>query len=208
MARPSTVRCRMTATIAETASQTNSAFGIPRMCSGRKRAHEIGGRGLGREAAGIGDHQSAHDRVDAKREDHRGHAKIGDAEAVDEADHEADRETDRDRPGAADRGRHHRGRGQRPGNGKVDLRDQDDDHHPGRDDPEEGADLQLLQEIVRRQQRRAAKSLPGVSRAGDEDRDDEQRRDQDRPVVARRLEDGRKARSPEELQRVLHPQHA
>ena len=124
-------------------------------------------RGLRREAAGMGDHQAAHHRVDAKREDHRGNAQIGDAEAVDEADDEADREADRDRPGPADRGRHHRGGGQRPGHGKVDLRDQDDHHHPGGDDAEEGADLQLLQQIVRREQRRAAEPLPGVGGAGD-----------------------------------------
>ena len=37
-------------------------------------------------------------RIDAEREDHRRHAQIGDAEAVDEADGEADAEADRDRP--------------------------------------------------------------------------------------------------------------
>ena len=33
MKRPSTVRCRMTATITETPIQTKSAFGIPKVCS-------------------------------------------------------------------------------------------------------------------------------------------------------------------------------
>ena len=92
----------------------------------------------------------------------------------------------------ADRGRHHCGRGQRPRDGKIDLRDQNDEHLPGGDDPEESADLQLLQEIVRREQRRAAEPVPGIAGSGDQDGDDEQRRDQDRPVVARRLKDGRK----------------
>ena len=95
----------------------------------------------------MGHHQPAHDRVDAKGEDHRGNAEIGDAKPVDEADDEADRETDWNRPGAADRGRHHCGRGQRPRDGKVDLGDQNDNHLPGGDDPKEGADLQLLQKI-------------------------------------------------------------
>ena len=165
---------------------------MPRTCSAASDAHEIGGLGVGSEAAGVGHHQPAHHRVHAKGEDHRGNAQIGDPEPVDHADQKPDREADRNRPGAPDRGRHHRRRGQRPGDGKVDLRDQNDDHLPGGDDAEEGADLQLLEEIARREQRRAAELAPGVGGSGDEDRDDEQRRDQDRAVVARRLEDGRK----------------
>ena len=41
---------------------------------------------LRREAAGVEDHQALRHRVHAEREDHRRRAKVGDAEAVDEAD--------------------------------------------------------------------------------------------------------------------------
>ena len=38
--------------------------------------------------------------------------------------------------------------GERPGHREVDMAEQDDEHHAGRDDAEEGADLELLQQVV------------------------------------------------------------
>src|SRR5574337_1177000 len=163
MARPSLVRCRIAATIAETAIQTKTAFGTPNT----------------RPAASV--------RM-------RSVAAVCGAKPVHDPDRKADRKANRDRPRPADRGRHHRGGGQRPRYRKIDLRDEDDEHRPRCDDAEERPDLQLLQKIGRRERRRAAEALPGVHRAGDEDRHDEEGRDEDRPVVARGLEDGGKRR--------------
>ena len=56
------------------------------MRAGGEVAHQRRRLGLRREAAGMGDHQAAHHRVDAEGEDHRGDAQVGDAEAVEEAD--------------------------------------------------------------------------------------------------------------------------
>ncbi|MGY4434226.1 hypothetical protein ACVWWO_006703 [Bradyrhizobium sp. F1.13.1] len=90
--------------------------------------------------------------------------------------------------GTADRGRHHGRGGERPGHRQIDLRDQDHDHHAGRDDPEERTDLQLLQKIGRRQQGSAAETGECVNRTRDENDDDERRRNQDRAIVAREAE--------------------
>ena len=53
-------------------------------------------RSCGAKPAGVDDHQSLGDGVGAEGEDHRGHAKVGDANAIDEADAKAARDTDRD----------------------------------------------------------------------------------------------------------------
>ena len=55
---------------------------------------------------------------------------------------------DRDRHGAADRGGHHGGGGQGPGHRKIDVAEQDDEHHAGGDDAQERADLELLQQVA------------------------------------------------------------
>ena len=41
---------------------------------------------------------------------------------------------------------------ERPGHRQVDVAEQDDQHHAGGDDAEEGADLELLQQVGRRQE--------------------------------------------------------
>ena len=58
---------------------------------------------LRREAAGMDDHQPLRDRVDRQRDDHRGNAQIGDADAVDEAERDAAADAERNRQRLADR---------------------------------------------------------------------------------------------------------
>ena len=93
------------------------------------------------------------------------------------------------------------------------MAEQDHHHHAGRDDAEEGADLELLQQVLRLQQRRRALRQHRVGGAGAQDQDDEGAGDQDRSVVAAEAErpaavrDRFGQRSSEDLQPVLQPQH-
>jgi hypothetical protein len=103
---------------------------------------------------------------------------------VDDTDEQADSKTDRDRRRTADRSRYHRGGCQRPWRRKIDLGNKDHQHHAGCDDAEKGSDLQLLKEISRGDKRRTPEMLPSICRAGDQDRDNEERGDKDWPIVA------------------------
>ena len=81
---------------APTTAQTITAFGMPSIdAAGREIAHRRRGGILRREAAGVDDHQALRDRVDGQRDDHRGDAQIGDADAVDEAERDAAEDAER-----------------------------------------------------------------------------------------------------------------
>jgi hypothetical protein len=88
----------------------------------------------------------------------------------------------------ADRRRYHGGGRQCPGHRQIDLADQDDDHHPGSHDAEESADLQLLQQIGRRQQRGTAEMSDRITGTRHQADEHEQGRNEDRAVVARQAD--------------------
>ena len=54
--------------------------------------------------------------------------------------------------GPVGRGSHHPADPHRPGHREIDVAKKDDQHHAGGDDAEEGRDLELLQQIVERQE--------------------------------------------------------
>ena len=112
---------------------------------------------------------------------------------------------DRASPGRpADGGRHHRRGRQRPGHRKVDVAEQDDQHHPGGDDAQEGADLELLQQVAGIEEGEVALGRQRVGRAEGQDHQHEQARDRDRAVVGGELEHRRSAH---QLQAVAHAEH-
>ena len=198
---PVDVRFRNASTATETAAQTQQRHGQPADLGDRQVLHQLGGPGLRREAAGVGDHEPAQHRVDAEREDHRRHAQVGHPHPVDEPDQQPDAESGRDRGGPADgRGHHRRGR-DRPRHRQVDVTEQDHEHHAGGDDPEERADLQLLEQVRRRQQRRGALGAHRVRGADREDHDDEAAGEQDRAVLLLQ------AHQRNSSSVFLHPQH-
>ena len=91
------------------------------------------------EAAGMQHHQALRHRVDAEREDHRGNAQIGDAQAVDQAEDQpaghAEGQCERlagIAPPAARRGRHHAADRHHPGDRQIDMAQQNDQHGAGR----------------------------------------------------------------------------
>ncbi len=112
----------------------------------------------GEKPAGVHDHQSLRDRVHRQRDDHRRDAKERHAGAADQpqrdaaADAHRNRQRLAERPPAGGRRRHHPADGNDPRHRQVDLAEQDDDHHAGRDDAEERCDLKLLQQVLRRQE--------------------------------------------------------
>jgi len=106
----------------------------------------------------------------------------GHAEPVHQADQQADAEPHRDRPRAAHRGRQHGAGRDRPRHRQIDVPEQDHDHHAGRDGAEERGDLELLQQIDRRDERRGALRRQRVGGAGDQDDEDEAAGDQRRAV--------------------------
>ncbi len=103
-------------------------------------------------------HQSLGDGVDGQRDDHRGNAQIGDADAVEKSQRDAAKQTERnrqrlaDRPVGRGRGRHHAAHRHHPGYREVDLAEQDHDHHAGGDDAEKRGHLELLEQVGRRQE--------------------------------------------------------
>ncbi len=157
--------------------------------------------GLRREAARVEHHEAAHHGVHAQGEDHRGHAQVGDAEAVHDADREPHREAHGDRQRPAHGAGQHGAGGQGPGHGEVDVAQQDDEHHAGRDDAQEGADLELLEEVGWREEARLALGPQRVDRAQRQDDEDEAAGDDDRAVLGR--EPQRHYRHPKSSRRFL-----
>ena len=150
-------------------------------------AHERRDGVLRRKPAGVEHHQALRHRVHAERENHRRCAEVSNPEPVDEADQHAREDTERDGQRVAGRlaeepgrgGRHHRAHGDRPRDRKVDVAEQDDQHHPCRHHTEEGGGQELLRQVLPRQE------VGVVERTKEQEKQDAGERDRRRLVDAR-----------------------
>ena len=177
------VRLRRKTAPTPTTAQTMQRIGqAESQIAGRQRPHRRRRQILRGKAAGMHHHQPLRDGVDRERDDHRGNAEVGDAEAIHEPEPDAagDAEGNGERlaRGAPTgrRRRHHAADRDDPGHREVDLAEQDDDHRARRDDAEKRGDLQLLQQILRREE--AAR----IDRPDEQERDDAGEGDRDRAV--------------------------
>ncbi len=168
-----------------------TGLGMPRTSPLASHSIAVGRHRGRREAAGEHHHEAAQHDVDAEREDHRRHAEIGDAEAVEDADQQADAEADRESPSGPPQAVasiaeaamvHGTDRSIWPSRTTIIM--------PAATMPRKDATLSWRMQIGRREQRQRALEHHRVDGADDQDGDDEDAGEQQRPVDRRPPEVG------------------